>query len=1009
MIAGNVRTWATCVWLTLAAAAAAAAAGATPFGGSSVVLPGTIEAENFDDGGQSIAYYDTTPGNSGGVYRQTDVDLEATADAGGGYDVAKTRAGEWLQYTVNVSATGTYALDLRVASLSTGGIVRVDVDGIDVTGPLTVPNTGDWQAWTTLHKDGLVLQAGPRSVRLVFVTAGTNGIANVNWLKFSLTTTLPAQWTSTDIGQPSPAGSASFANPVFTVKGAGTDIYGRADAFQFLSQPVSGDTQIIARLTSEQNTDALAKAGLMLRESTAADAAHVILDASPNGGVEFMARSVKGGATSYLGSTSVSFPAWLKLTRTGTTVAAAVSSDGLTWQPVGSTSVSATLGLAGMAVNSHNMTSLNTSRFDNVTVGPAPVVAPAQPMVGAPANGASNVAVKSALTWTASGATSYDVNVGTTNPPAAVATGLTAASYTPAALANATTYFWQVVAKNAGGSTAGPVWSFTTVAAAPAQPTVGAPANGASSVAVNSALTWSASGATSYDVKVGTTNPPATVASGLTAASYAPAALANSTTYFWQVVAKNAGGSTAGPVWSFTTVASAPKTTESPIAYTAITDRNPRPKPALPQVGAAGFQFADPTFGSQMLRVTDGTTRPGALNRSYRVSSNAHLSVWNANSTMFYIISNDGTIIPYQFDAATMKASRLQASGSGDGGMTLRFYIEPHFSVIDPNVIYGAGGSNSRSIMQYDFRTGAYTTLLDLDTVVGGLDNTYVSTVITGGTTSENLMTFFGGPGQDSHYYLLWAPVNNLGARKIINTVDSTINGVPTNVPLNFHIHAASIDRSGRYVFIYPTSVDLAAPRQAAQVFLWDTATDLITPLPAANLSGGHDAAGFGYWVNQDCCTATSWDAGQWQFRYLDTPTHTTDLVPQVLTPQEIYLADHTSWSNARPDALVPVISSTYRYAGLTAPLRAWDDEIIGLDVNNGAGGGPVYRFAHHRSDIRDDNNPASAYFWYEPIANVSPDGRFVIFTTNWEKTLGKDSSEGTFRQDVFMVQLTPQ
>ena len=41
------------------------------------------------------------------------------------------------------------------------------------------------------------------------------------------------------------------------------------------------------------------------------------------------------------------------------------------------------------------------------------------------------------------------------------------------------------------------------------------------------------------------------------------------------------------------------------------------------------------------------------------------------------------------------------------------------------------------------------------------------------------------------------------------------------------------------------------------------------------------------------------------QFRYLDTPTHTTDLIPQVLTPQEIYLADHTSWSNARPDALV--------------------------------------------------------------------------------------------------------
>ena len=834
MVSGTVRTWAMCVWIVLAAASAAAAASSTPFGGKAVVLPGTIEAENFDDGGQSVGFYDNTPGNYGGVYRSTDVDIEATTDSGGGYDVGWTAAGEWLQYTVNVSATGTYALDLRVANPSGGGTVRVEVDGLDATGPMTVPGTGGWQTWTTMHKDGLALQAGLHAVRLVFIATG-DSIANVNWLMFTSTTA--------------------------------------------------------AKTASSAKT------------------------------------------------------------------------------------------------------------------------APAKPTVGAPANGAVGVAVTSALTWTASGATSYSVKFGTTSSPAVVATGLTTASYTPASMANNMTYYWQIVAKNARGSTTGPVWSFTTIAVAPpGQPTAGAPVPGASNVALGSALTWSASGATSYDVKFGTSNPPAGAAAGLTTASYTPASMANSTIYYWQVVAKNAGGSTAGPVWTFTTVSSAPSGTGSPLAYNAITDRTARLKPALPQVGAAASQFADPTFGSTMMRVTDGNTRPGALNRSYRVSSNAHLSVWNANSTAFYVLSNDGTVIPYQFDPVAMKASRFQASGVADGGMTLSFYVEPHFSLIDPNVIYGAGGYNARSIMQYDFRTGTYTTMLDLDTIIGGLANTYVGTVITGGTTSENLITFFGGPGQDSHYYLLWAPLNNLGARKVINTVNSTINGVSTNVPLNFHIHAASIDRSGRYVFIYPTSVDLAAPRNAAQVFLWDTVTDLFTPLSAAVLSGGHDAAGFGTWVNQDCCTATTWDAMQWQFRYLDSPTHTTDMIPQVLTPQEIYAADHTSWSNARPDALVPVISSTYRWgAGLTAPLRAWDDEIIGIDLNGGLGGGPVYRFAHHRSDVRSDTDPSSLYFWYEPIANVSPDGRWVIFTTNWEKTLGKDAAEGTFRQDVFMVHLTPQ
>jgi len=157
----------------------------TPFGGVAATLPGTIEAENFDDGGQSVAYFDTTPGNRGGAYRQTDVDIEVTTDTGGGWDVGWTRPGEWLQYTADVGATGTYALELRVASASTGGTLRVEVDGVDVTGTLVVPNTGGWQAWQTIRKDGIVLQAGRCRIRLVFVAAGTNGIANVNYLRIA--------------------------------------------------------------------------------------------------------------------------------------------------------------------------------------------------------------------------------------------------------------------------------------------------------------------------------------------------------------------------------------------------------------------------------------------------------------------------------------------------------------------------------------------------------------------------------------------------------------------------------------------------------------------------------------------------------------------------------------------------------------------------------------------------------------------------------------------------------
>src|SRR5205814_8419094 len=106
------------------------------------------------------------------------------------------------------------------------------------------------------------------------------------------------------------------------------------------------------------------------------------------------------------------------------------------------------------------------------------------------------------------GATTYDVAFGTTNPPPTVATGLTSPTFAPPALANGTTYLWQVTARNAGGSTAGSVSAFTTIVAAPPAPTAAAPADGAAGVAINSALAWTPTGATSYDVAFGTTNPP---------------------------------------------------------------------------------------------------------------------------------------------------------------------------------------------------------------------------------------------------------------------------------------------------------------------------------------------------------------------------------------------------------------------------------------------------------------------------------------------------------------------
>jgi hypothetical protein len=461
--------------------------------------------------------------------------------------------------------------------------------------------------------------------------------------------------------------------------------------------------------------------------------------------------------------------------------------------------------------------------------------------------------------------------------------------------------------------------------------------------------------------------------------------------------------------------AAAPATAQTRVAsgpYDAVIDRTTYPKPALPALGAAGFTFQDPVFQSTMRRVTDAVTRPGSPNRSYRTPSSPHQNAWSVKSSYFYVMGSGGAgPIPYAFDASTGTARRLQAAASGDGGLVLKFYIEPQFSYVDDSIVFGSyngAGSTRRTIDQYDFNTGVYTTLFNLDTLVGGLGGTYIGSVASSGGPVERILAFFGGAAQDQHRYVVVFDRGNPANRQLVDTVGSTINGRPAPIPLAFKLHHAMIDRSGRFVMLYSTSADQAAPRHAAQEYLWDLQTGGVTELGTAALPYGHDAFGYGVYVNKDCCTSTTWDAGQWQYRALASPAATRDLITTVLQPKEVYLSDHTTWNNARPERLTPVVSGLYRYGTNTSAWRAWDDEIVAVQTDTAANA-TVWRFAHHRSDVSYDGDPASVAFWYQPHPNVSQDGRWVLFTSNWEKTLGVDPAgeAGTgARQDVFLLEL---
>jgi regulation of enolase protein 1 (concanavalin A-like superfamily) len=180
---------------------------------------------------------------------------------------------------------------------------------------------------------------------------------------------LPAPWIDQDVGAVGLAGSASYANDRFTVRGAGADVWGTADGFNFVHQALSGDGQVVARLLSLQNTNAYAKAGVMVRASLAADSANVLLDLKPDGGMELLARQSNGGSTRVVSSGAAAMGTWLRLVRSGSKLTASTSIDGSHWTAVGSTSI--TLGQAayvGIVVCSHATGLLDTAAFDNVTV-----------------------------------------------------------------------------------------------------------------------------------------------------------------------------------------------------------------------------------------------------------------------------------------------------------------------------------------------------------------------------------------------------------------------------------------------------------------------------------------------------------------------------------------------------------------------------------------------------------------------------------------------------------------
>lgn len=189
---------------------------------------------------------------------------------------------------------------------------------------------------------------------------------------------LPSPWLTTDIGAVGATGTASYDGGTFTVTGSGSDIESTSDMCRYVYRTsTTANCEIRARVASEQSTDPWAKVGVMIRDGTGASARNAGLFMTPSNGVAFQRRTTAGGSTAITILPGVAAPGWLRLLRSGASVSAHYSTNGVTWTQVGpSVALTLTSTNMGLAVCAHNNEAygINTSTFDNVSYSSIPAI-----------------------------------------------------------------------------------------------------------------------------------------------------------------------------------------------------------------------------------------------------------------------------------------------------------------------------------------------------------------------------------------------------------------------------------------------------------------------------------------------------------------------------------------------------------------------------------------------------------------------------------------------------------
>ncbi|MEM9108896.1 MAG: LamG-like jellyroll fold domain-containing protein [Planctomycetota bacterium] len=276
-----------------------------------------IEAENYNQGGDGVGYDDTTPGNNGNEYRTDDVDIEPTTDTDGGHNIAWTADGEWLDYTIDVTETGTYGLSLRASSPNwlANGSLRVFVDDADM-GAIELTNTGHWQSWQTFDFGLLDLSAGEHVIRLAI----EGGNFNLNWLELEQIPQTPYGGTVWQVG----AGATRIEAEDYDEGGQGVSYSDTTVENQDSQYRTDGvDIQATEDVDGGHNVSWIADGEWLEYTANVANADHynlLIRAASPNWSTPGQVRVLTNGSelgTVALASTGNSWQAWDTFTLRG--------------------------------------------------------------------------------------------------------------------------------------------------------------------------------------------------------------------------------------------------------------------------------------------------------------------------------------------------------------------------------------------------------------------------------------------------------------------------------------------------------------------------------------------------------------------------------------------------------------------------------------------------------------------------------------------------------------------